>query len=223
MGTPIYGSFGNSEDSAVRTEFFTWFHLEEVDRENRERGSWVVRFRPGNPDFRPMVVCELHCGADRLMTRMVVEISAVFIEDPRTGAFALDYARSFLGDGLVYQSDADKVADVLRDLRHRSVAGTESVPLSGSAADGDMDDILKALTEVIDRGETVLATRGVPGEARPELPAVVSRGFAVYLGERESFRRDLTLTRFAMENITRDEGRVLRLSFERLPGAGGVD
>ncbi|MFF3333979.1 hypothetical protein ACFYWX_31260 [Streptomyces sp. NPDC002888] len=195
----------------MRTEFFSWFHLEEVDRQVRADDSGIVRFRPGNPEFRPQVLCEMDCGTGGALTRVTVAISSTFIDDPRTWAFARDLANSFLTDGLVFQSDVDTVADVLRDLKHRPHSGVQRVPVKGVSEDALFD----SLTDAMSRGETPVAFMGSPAEQPPELPSVVSRGFAVYSGDRPSFRRDLTLTRFTMENVTVDGGRVLRMSLER--------
>jgi hypothetical protein len=216
MNAPAFGSFGERRDDAERTEFFAWFHLVEVPDAGHvdETGAPVVVYRPSGSRFRDLVTCEVTSEPDARMRRVCVTILGSFIADPENSAFARDIAKSFIGAGVVYQSDADQLMEIVDDLRHRPPPGDTHAQIR--RGDLDPDDLVEAVKAAIDQGAEISVTLGSgEREAPNDLPAVVSRGFAVYCGERPSFARDLELTRFSMENAGSRDERVLTMSFTR--------
>lgn len=93
------GMIGQPLTLVRESEFFKWFHLEEMD-------SWklieraATRFEPTNPDFHNLVsVDAITKIADRrnLVTEIELWLNRRFIDDPTDGIFARDIAKSFLG------------------------------------------------------------------------------------------------------------------------------
>jgi hypothetical protein len=213
MQAPTFGDFGNSVDDAVRTEFFAFFHLVEEGRAAVEDGRLLVHFRPSG-QFRDLVGCDISADADGRTESIALRIDRSFIENPSTDSFARDIARSFIGGGLVYRSDVDAVAEVIRDLRHRPQAGTQSFEISKDAP--DEESLAATLRAAVDRGEQIVVTRRAPDDDVPvDLPEVISRGFAVYQGERDAFARDLANTHFSMNNLSAEGRDLLQLAFRR--------
>jgi hypothetical protein len=208
MQGPVFGSFGDSLDEAVRTEFFSWFGLIEDGRGACADGSVGVRYKPAGDKHHQFITGRISVRDEGAMDRVALEVHAAFIDHARDWPHARDITGSFIGAGLANQSDAAQVKELLRDLRDRPQPGAKQRPAS-----------LEDVDATLFRGESVPVRRGggnVPGDLSP----IVSRGFAVYNGKREAFVRDLSATRFSMRNSAADGERILVISFARILRAG---
>jgi hypothetical protein len=123
------------------------------------------------------------------VTQMALHGGCSFLTRPSCGSF---------------QSDADQVQEIIRDLLYRPQARAKKVPAN-----------TEEIRAAIYRGERVIVRRGGSGDM-PELPLVVSRGFAVYIGDRDSFIRDLSATQFRMQNSQVHDKRLLEITFDRI-------
>jgi hypothetical protein len=116
------------------------------------------------------------------MNQIALSVDSAFIFSTEVWQFASDITRSFIRAALVNQSDGDQVQEIIRDLLYRPQAGAKRAPANA-----------EEVKAAIYRGERTIVRLGDSGEI-PELPSVVSRGFAVYTGDRELFARDLSNT-----------------------------
>jgi hypothetical protein len=89
-----FGSMEQTLESAKRTDFFDWFHLEETERK-AERPGEVVRFRPSGPKFHDLCYLDILQAAGGEMVRMELVLRRSYIES-RDAAFAQDIVKSFL-------------------------------------------------------------------------------------------------------------------------------
>ena len=92
--TSTFGVFGERADSALRTAFFQWFHLEPVASEPRKSG--VTCYRPSGSSFQNDVAFEVTVDAQGTIEQLLLALNRRFVEDARDGAFAADIAASFL-------------------------------------------------------------------------------------------------------------------------------
>jgi hypothetical protein len=204
MPEPTFGSLGDSLDDAVRTEFFSWFGLLEDDRDLHPDGTAVVRFKSPGDHYHQWTTCRVSIQDNQLTNQITLSVDSVFIDSTEVWQLARDITRSFIDAALVNQSDADQVQEIIRDLLYRPQAGAKRAPVNA-----------EEVKAAIYRGERVFVRRGGSGDI-PELPAVVSRGFAVYIGDRELFARDLSNTWFRMQNLQINGRRMLEVSFDRI-------
>jgi len=96
---PYYSySFGSMEESletALKTEFFKWFHLEEDGERRPEGPGEVVRFRPSGPKFHDLCYLDVLESAGKRLVRMELVVRRAYL-DGRDGVFAQDLVKSFL-------------------------------------------------------------------------------------------------------------------------------
>jgi hypothetical protein len=201
---PTFGSLGNSIDEAVRTEFFSWFNLLEESRDLQPGGTAVVHFKSPGDLFHRWTTCRISINDNQLMDRIALLVDSAFIDNTEVWQHARDITRSFILAALVNQPDADQVLEIIRDLLYRPQAGAKKVPTNVQEVDA-----------ALYRGERVIVRRGGSGDM-PELPPIVSRGFAVYIGDRDSFIRDLSATQFRMQNSQVHGRRLLEITFDRI-------
>lgn len=213
MGIPTFGRFGDSLSDAVNTEFFAFFHLVPVDREESTAGQQMIHFRSSG-QFHDQVLCAVRVDADGGIISISIEIDGSFIEDPVNAIFARDFAKSFVMSGSNLHLDLEQLGRLVQDLEYRPVPG--KAHLNAVAAGSSPEEMVAMMLAAIDRGEKVAVTLGSePRKAAPELPEIASRGFAVYQGDRAAFSRQLATTRFLMENVSCGEGRTVRMTFVR--------
>jgi len=98
LGEPFYtynfGSMSETLETALQTEFFKWFHLEETERRPETPGE-VVRFRSSGPKFRDLCYLDVLRAANGRLVRMELVLQRQFI-DGRDRDFAQDIVKSFL-------------------------------------------------------------------------------------------------------------------------------
>jgi hypothetical protein len=92
--THAFGSMGETLETAVQTEFFKWFHLEETERKPDEPGE-EVRFRPSGEKFHDLCYLDVLMASAGELVRMELVVRRAYIEG-RDRHFAQDLVKSFL-------------------------------------------------------------------------------------------------------------------------------
>jgi hypothetical protein len=117
--THSFGAMGETLDSARRTEFFQWFHLEETER-HAERPGGVVRFRPSGEAFRDHCYLDVLTAGISKMILLELVVARSFL-DGSNHLFAQDLVKSFL-----FGSLPDACRSVLSNfLQEMNVPGDE--------------------------------------------------------------------------------------------------
>jgi hypothetical protein len=111
--TYTFGSMGQTLESARKTEFFEWFHLEEVERRAEKPGE-VIRLRPSGPKFRELSYLDVLIATGGEMVRMELVLLRSF-SDGRDAAFAQDMVKSFLTAALP-EACQYMVQDFIREI-----------------------------------------------------------------------------------------------------------
>ena len=89
-----FGSMGQTLETARKSAFFQWFHMEESERRQEWPGE-VARFRPSGKKFHDLCYLETLMGASGDIVRMELVVRRTFI-DGADGLFAQDLVKSFL-------------------------------------------------------------------------------------------------------------------------------
>jgi hypothetical protein len=89
------GLLGNTADDAKQTDFFKWFHLEEVGKSAGDGGT-VITYAPSAPKFRPLVSVRLQLAPGGWLRGAELLIKRPFIEDPKDETSARDIVKSFI-------------------------------------------------------------------------------------------------------------------------------
>lgn len=92
--THAFGSMGGTLGTAMQTEFFKWFHLEETERKAEEPGE-EVRFRPSGEKFHELGYLDVLTASGGELARMELVVRRAYIEG-RDRHFAQDLVKSFL-------------------------------------------------------------------------------------------------------------------------------
>lgn len=92
--THAFGSMGETLETALQTEFFKWFHLEETERKPEEPGE-ELRFRPSGEKFHDLCYLDVLAAPGEVLVRMELVVRRAYI-DGRDRHFAQDLVKSFL-------------------------------------------------------------------------------------------------------------------------------
>lgn len=163
---------------AKKTDFFTFFHLEESGPAAKvpNSGGTQWTFKPSGAAFRELVTVEVWVSAADRIEEMHLTLAREFIAHPQNGRFANDIAKSFLRSALP-KDDQVAVADLLNEIEYRPPPGDASRMIVG------------------------------PNYKPPRLPAEPTPGFRTYRGEQPEFRVNLPHGWLRMNNLS-DSGRV---------------
>jgi hypothetical protein len=101
-----FGGFGTSMDQAGKTDFFTWFHLQQTGEEQTAQGTIIV-FKPSGKQFRDLVTMKVTTGPDRAITGMELMLSRAFVDSKKDGIFARDIAKSLLRTAFATGADQE--------------------------------------------------------------------------------------------------------------------
>jgi hypothetical protein len=82
---------------AEKTDFFSWFHLREIDRQKDDQGQTTVVFKPEGESVREFVTVKVVLqDQDKIMAIQLI-LSRSFVDDRRTnGVLARDISKSLL-------------------------------------------------------------------------------------------------------------------------------
>ena len=89
---------GMSLAEAKRTEFFTWFHLQQTGKETDAKNRPVVIFQPSGGAFHELVSVRAGLDEHEHIVHFELLLARSFIDDKKQGVFANDIAKSFLLD-----------------------------------------------------------------------------------------------------------------------------
>jgi hypothetical protein len=116
-----FGGFGMNLDQAKKTDFFTWFHLQQTGEQRTAQGA-TITFKPSGKQFRDLVTMKVTTGPDREITGMELILSRAFVDSKKDGIFARDIAKSLLRTTFATGADQD-----IQDLENQiEYLGTSS-------------------------------------------------------------------------------------------------
>jgi hypothetical protein len=82
---------------ADKTDFFTWFHLREIDRQKDAQGQTTVIFKPEGESVREFVTVKVVLKDQEQIIEIQLILSRSFVDDRRTnGVLARDISKSLL-------------------------------------------------------------------------------------------------------------------------------
>jgi hypothetical protein len=128
-GRPFRGSLTEAKS---RSDFFTFFQLQQASSSTDSHQNTVVTFKPTAPQFHDLVDVAATFNRDSTVGVWTLSLARSFIDDPRMGPFANDIAKSFL-EFTISQADNDPVGDVTREIWR---AQSKTVPLIAAAVPG---------------------------------------------------------------------------------------
>ena len=111
--THSFGAMGGSIESAQKTNFFQWFHLEETERIPEEPGQ-RVRFRSSGPKFHKLCHMDILTDKGGRMIQLELTVQRAFLEG-RDSLFAHDLVKSFLF-GALPDACQDVLVDFMREM-----------------------------------------------------------------------------------------------------------
>jgi len=120
------GLLGLALPDALKTDFFTFFHMTETGRQTAGAGT-VVTFKPSGADFQKLVTLRATLAGQRIVA-MELDLSRAFINSRTQRVFANDIAKSILADGV---SSVDRPALKVLVDEIQSNRGIDRVVLSG--------------------------------------------------------------------------------------------
>lgn len=126
---PANGLIGAGLTQAERSDLFTFFRLQEVQRQQDEQRRTVVVFKPSGDSFRRFVTLRATLGAnDETIVQMDLQLARSFIDEAGTRVFANDIAASFLRSAFG-RGDLDRIRDLVAEISRRQAPGTTRIEL----------------------------------------------------------------------------------------------
>jgi hypothetical protein len=107
--TYSFGSMERTLETASKTGFYRWFHMEETERREQEPGE-LVRVRPSGEKFHDLCFLDLLMSQNEEFVQMELAVKRSFING-EDGLFAQDLVNSFLHAAL-----PDACRNVLEDF-----------------------------------------------------------------------------------------------------------
>jgi len=96
---PMHHSLlGMSLAEAKRTEFFSWFHLQQTGKETDAKSRPVMIFQPSGGAFHELVTVRAALDNQERIVQFELLLTRSFVDDKKQGVFANDIAKSFLLD-----------------------------------------------------------------------------------------------------------------------------
>ena len=106
LGATSFGGFGDKLDQARKTDFFTWFNLEQTGEERTAQAT-VTTFKPSGEKFRDLVTFKVTTGQNGGIAGLELILSRAFVDSPQEGIFARDIAKSLLNTAFADGADED--------------------------------------------------------------------------------------------------------------------
>jgi hypothetical protein len=92
--TYCFGSMGRTLETASKTGFYRWFHMEETERRKQEPGDFI-RLRPSGDKFHELCFLDVLVSPKGELVQMELGVKRSFV-DGADGLFAQDLVNSFL-------------------------------------------------------------------------------------------------------------------------------
>ena len=115
-----------------RTDFFTFFHLEQVGSFMDENHRTVVSFKPTASQFHDLVELQAVLDPDNIVSSWRLALARSFIDDANLREFANDIVSAFILFAVV-GAEADAAGDTIREINR---GGVRYVPLPGARVGG---------------------------------------------------------------------------------------
>jgi hypothetical protein len=111
-----FGGLGMNLDQAKKTDFFTWFHLQQTSREQTAQGT-IITFKPSGKQFRDLVTMKVTTAPDGGITAMELILSRAFVDSKKDGIFARDIAKSLIRTAFAEGSDQE-IQDLANQIEY---------------------------------------------------------------------------------------------------------
>jgi CHAT domain-containing protein/tetratricopeptide (TPR) repeat protein len=116
---PGFGQLGPNVSSALKSDFFTFFHLRQAESEVGDERT-AITYKPGAPQFRDLVTVVLTVDTKQNIIGAQLALNRRFIVDPMNGVFANDIAKSFLLACINDSGDYPELLDAAAAIRRPS-------------------------------------------------------------------------------------------------------
>jgi len=198
---------GQPLESAVNTDFFTFFHLKE---RARDEGDQLVThyFRPQSRN--DLVVC-VDADKSGKILQMSLIVGREFVDDAHTKVFARDIVKSFI-EVATPPDDASETAPLVNEIFFRGTQLTptkvENVKYNGvdEKMGGDRS-LIKVGTGEVKKGDVAIMMSGKV----PQLPEKTSDGFRVFEGEVDNYDLPIKGAHVVMKNHDTPKGKFLEV------------
>ena len=120
--TMQHSLLGMSLAEAKKTEFFTWFHLEQTGTETGPEKRPIVIFKPNGDTFRKLVTVRTALDAGEHIVRIELFLARSFLDDKKQCVFANDIAKSFLLDA-TSGADQDAIKGLADNISSNQTSG----------------------------------------------------------------------------------------------------
>jgi hypothetical protein len=179
---------GMNLSAAENTDFFTWFQLQEIGRqEAAEKQTVAILFKPEGEAVRELVTVKVSVSAQEEITAIELILARSFVNDKGPQSMlARDISKSLL---LATISEIDQPA--LKDLVNQISSDT------GYYSSG---------TDV-----TVIRSSAAPKPVITDILDTPTPGYMTYLGKQPSYTQKLSNGTLDMENIKEGEVDVLQI------------
>jgi len=119
-----FGDLGSNLDSAGKSAFWQWFHLEQTSEENG-----VHRFQPNGPKFHSLCYLDVPTSPSGAMQALTLGVQRKFIEG-EDEPFARDLVKSFLS--AIFPQRSEELGRLIEEVSSE-FGGTRPVILAQSA------------------------------------------------------------------------------------------
>lgn len=201
---------GRALDSAVKEDFFTFFHLRK--RAVDERDDIVTHyFRP--PSRGDVVICVDTDKKDKIL-QMSLIVGRDFIEDPLTNVFARDIVKSFI-EAATPEADSSSTRGLINEIFFRDTELTPNkvakfkVEDSGATTTQDAN-LVKVGKGELKKGDVAIVMAG----DMPKLPDEISDGYKAFDGKVDDYDLTLTTSHVIMKNHDMPKGRFLEIRID---------
>jgi hypothetical protein len=97
-GETFPGLLGMAMPEALKTDFFTFFHMTETGRQPADANT-IVTFKPSGSDFQKLVTLRATLSGQKIVG-LELDLSRAFINSRTQRVFANDIAKSLLTNGV---------------------------------------------------------------------------------------------------------------------------
>lgn len=197
---------GEQLDTAVKDDFFSFFHLNLKNKEDRDNLS-TYYYQPARDD----IIVSVDTDKKGKILQMGLIIGRAFIDDPKTNVFARDIVKSFI-DAATPASDAPETESVVNEIffRHTPLTPTKVQKVTYKGEEDALPketSLLKVGDGELKKGDVAIMMNGPV----PTLPEKVSDAYKAFDGSVENAEQKLTNGTLVMKNHTTPKGKMLEV------------